>query len=325
MDTIDFQPYEKKPSRLMRWFQVSFVVLLGIVFTVGAFAIHYYNGIQETLNNIHVPLSKDKASTSTLTDGHSFSILLIGTDARAGEKNGRSDSMILATINKEKNSVKMLSIPRDTKVTYDNGDIGKINGSYSKGGAEGTVSAVEKLMNVPINYYVTINMKGFSDLVSAVGGVRVTNDINLTEVNKKFVKGKIDLTGKEALQYVRIRHEDPRGDFGRQDRQRDVIMGISNELAGTASITHFNKLLKAVGDNFTTNLSMDDILEVATKYASVRNDVETLKMEGEGVSIYSEAYGFNLYYYELDDKSKAAATKVFRDHLGLSTDTTTTE
>ncbi|EUJ41290.1 putative transcriptional regulator, LytR family protein [Listeria weihenstephanensis FSL R9-0317] len=243
---------------------------------------------------------------------------MIGTDARAGEKTGRSDSMILATINKEKNSVKMLSIPRDTKVTYDDGDIGKINGSYSKGGAEGTVNAVEKLMNVPIDYYVTINMKGFSDLVSAVGGVRVTNDINLTEVNKRFVKGKIDLNGKEALQYVRIRHEDPRGDFGRQDRQRDVIMGISNELAGTTSITHFNKLLKAVGDNFTTNLAMDDIIEIATNYSSVRNNVDTLKMEGEGVSIYSEAYGFNLYYYEPEAKSKTAATKAFREHLGLS-------
>nr|WP_233230928.1 LCP family protein [Listeria weihenstephanensis] len=302
----------------MHRLQISFVILLGIAFTLGGFAIHYYNGIQQTLNSIHVPLSKDKTSTSTLTDGHAFSILMIGTDARAGEKTGRSDSMILATINKEKNSVKMLSIPRDTKVTYDDGDIGKINGSYSKGGAEGTVNAVEKLMNVPIDYYVTINMKGFSDLVSAVGGVRVTNDINLTEVNKRFVKGKIDLNGKEALQYVRIRHEDPRGDFGRQDRQRDVIMGISNELAGTTSITHFNKLLKAVGDNFTTNLAMDDIIEIATNYSSVRNNVDTLKMEGEGVSIYSEAYGFNLYYYEPEAKSKTAATKAFREHLGLS-------
>lgn len=317
MDTIRFQPFEKKPSRLMHRLQISFVILLGISFTLGAFAIYYYNGIQQTLNGIHVPLSKDKASTSTLTDGHAFSILMIGTDARAGEKTGRSDSMILATINKEKNSVKMLSIPRDTKVTYDDGDIGKINGSYSKGGAEGTVNAVEKLMNVPIDYYVTINMKGFSDLVSAVGGVRVINDINLTEVNKRFVKGKIDLNGKEALQYVRIRHEDPRGDFGRQDRQRDVIMGISNELAGTASITHFNKLLKAVGDNFTTNLAMDDIVEIATNYSSVRNNVDTLKMEGDGVSIYSEAYGFNLYYYEPDAASKAAASKAFRKHLDL--------
>ncbi|EUJ31921.1 LCP family protein [Listeria cornellensis] len=320
MDTIRFQPFEKKASKRTQRLQISFVILLGIAFTLGAFAIHYYNGIQQTLNLIHVPLSKDKASTSTLTDGHAFSILMIGTDARAGEKNGRSDSMILATINKEKNSVKMLSIPRDTKVTYDDGAIGKINGSYSKGGAEGTVKAVEGLMNVPIDYYVTINMEGFSDLVSAVGGVRVTNDIDLTEVNKVFVKDKIDLTGKQALQYVRIRHEDPRGDFGRQDRQRDVIMGISNELAGTASITHFKNLLKAVGDNFTTNLAMDDITEIATKYASVRNDVKTLKMEGEGVSIYSEAYGFNLYYYEPDVTSKAAATKAFREHLGLTTE-----
>nr|WP_244266293.1 hypothetical protein [Listeria rocourtiae] len=102
MDTIRFQPFEKKPSRLMHRLQISFVILLGIMFTLGAFAIHYYNGIQQTLNGIHVPLSKDKASTSTLADGHAFSILMIGTDARAGETNGRSDSMILATINKEK-------------------------------------------------------------------------------------------------------------------------------------------------------------------------------------------------------------------------------
>ncbi|MBC1417353.1 LytR family transcriptional regulator, partial [Listeria innocua] len=246
-----------------------------------------YITVQNTMAKINVPLETSNKTATDLEKKKPFSVLLMGSDARAGEKNGRADTIILATANKQQNGVKMVSIPRDTKIDYGNGDIGKINASYSNGGPSGTVSAVEKLMpGVPVDYFISINMEGFKDLVDAVGGISVYNDIDLTEVNSKFVKGNITLNGTEALQYVRIRHEDPRGDFGRQDRQRDVIIGIANKIVSSSGVSNFESIMKAVGDNFQTNMTLTDITTMAANYASVLKDVDSEELKGEGEMIY---------------------------------------
>ncbi|EGP9971473.1 LytR family transcriptional regulator, partial [Listeria monocytogenes] len=256
---------KKTTSTFTKVMKIASVALLGIIFfSITGLAAKYYITVQNTFSKINVPLESSNKTLSDLEKKKPFSVLLMGSDARAGEKNGRADTIILATANKQQNAVEMVSIPRDTKVDYENGDIGKINASYSNGGPSGTVSAVEKLMpGVPVDYFISINMEGFKDLVDAVGGITVYNDIDLTEVNSKFVKGNITLNGTEALQYVRIRHEDPRGDFGRQDRQRDVIIGIANKVISSSGVSNFESIMKAVGDNFQTNMTLTDITSMA--------------------------------------------------------------
>lgn len=94
----------------------------------------------------------------------------------------------------------MVSIFCDIKVDYGNGDIGKINVFYFNGGFLGIVLVVEKFMlGVFVDYFILINMEGFKDLVDVVGGIIVYNDIDLIEVNSKFVKGNIILNGIEVL------------------------------------------------------------------------------------------------------------------------------
>ncbi|MBC2346479.1 LytR family transcriptional regulator [Listeria welshimeri] len=311
---------QKKSSTFAKVMKIISVTLLGIIFfSITGLAAKYYITVQNTMAKINVPLETSNKTATDLEKKKPFSVLLMGSDARAGEKNGRADTIILATANKQQNGVKMVSIPRDTKIDYANGDIGKINASYSNGGPSGTVSAVEKLMpGVPVDYFISINMEGFKDLVDAVGGISVYNDIDLTEVNSKFVKGNITLNGTEALQYVRIRHEDPRGDFGRQDRQRDVIIGIANKIVSTSGVSNFESIMKAVGDNFQTNMTLTDITTMAANYASVLKDVDSEELKGEGEMIYSESYGFDLYYFVPTEADLEKVITMFKKSLDIN-------
>lgn len=171
---------------------------------------------------------------------------------------------------------------------------------------------------VPVDYFISINMEGFKDLVDAVGGITVTNDIDLTEVNSKFVKGQITLNGTDALQYVRIRHEDPRGDFGRQDRQRDVIIGIASKVISSSGVSNFESIMKAVGDNFQTNMTLSDITTMATNYSSVLKNVDSQELKGEGEMIYSESYGFDLYYFAPDQTDLERVITMFKKSLDIT-------
>lgn len=138
---------KKTTSTFTKVMKIASVALLGIIFfSITGLAAKYYITVQNTFSKINVPLESSNKTLSDLEKKKPFSVLLMGSDARAGEKNGRADTIILATANKQQNAVEMVSIPRDTKVDYGNGDIGKINASYSNGGPSGTVSAVEKLM-----------------------------------------------------------------------------------------------------------------------------------------------------------------------------------
>ena len=98
-----------------------------------------------------------------------------------------------------------------------------------------------KLFDIPIDYYAKMNMEGFQDIVDAVGGVTVENDMNLPIKATTYPKGTLTLNGKEALIYSRIRKEDPRGDFDRQMRQRQVIQAIMKEGSSLSSLANYRR------------------------------------------------------------------------------------
>ena len=148
--------------------------------------------------------------------------------------------MIVMTINPKTKKTTMTSIPRDTRVFIKSKNkFSKMNSAYTYGGIEGTVETVEQFLNIPINYYIKINMDGFKDIVDAIGGVTVDNRIHFTLEGVHLSKGKQHLDGKTALTYARMRKDDPRGDFGRQERQREIINEI---IHGKCTIKIINKL-----------------------------------------------------------------------------------
>lgn len=135
--------------------------------------------------------------------------------------------MMVVTINPKKKQTLMTSLDRDiyTQIVGYKGDddnyvakgdtyYDKLNAAYSLGGTKMAIETVQKMMDIPIDHYVEINMKGLKTLVDAVGGIEVDNKIDFTLDGVHVKKGKQVLDGRHALEYVRMRHEDPKGDVG---------------------------------------------------------------------------------------------------------------
>jgi polyisoprenyl-teichoic acid--peptidoglycan teichoic acid transferase len=277
------------------WLKVTGIILLLLVVTGGVYAYTVYNSLKSAVASMHQPIdrkqSEKREEPVTLKEKDPFSVLMLGVDQRKGDR-GRSDTIIVLTVNPNKKSVKMLSIPRDTRTEIvGKGKDDKINHAYAFGGVPMSIDTVENFLDIPIDYYLQVNMKGFKDIVDAVGGVTVQNDLDFTQDKIHFTKGELTLNGKEALSFSRMRHQDPRGDFGRQTRQRQIIQGVINEGASASSITNFSNIFSALGKNIKTNLTFDQLVEIQKNYKDVATDIEQMEIKEKGARIDRIYYG----------------------------------
>ncbi|WP_175990587.1 DUF1510 family protein [Bacillus sp. Marseille-Q1617] len=253
---------------------------------------------------------KERSDDISLADGDPLSILLMGVDSRPGEESGRADTMVLMTINPHSNSIHMVSIPRDTHIRI-NGGLDKINSSYQVGGPGMTIQSVETLLDVPVDYFIEVNMKGFEGIVNAYGGVEVNNDLEFTDKHVHFPKGEIKLDGKEALIYARMRKKDPRGDFGRQKRQRQVIEALMQKGESIASVTKFRDIINVLQHNVKTNMNPLEMWNIQANYKSARETIEAHKIEGKDKTFKGT------YYYMPDKKNLNSISLTLKEHLEL--------
>ena len=229
--------------------------------------------------------SEKRVADITFQNQDPFSILLLGVDERKNDI-GRSDTMIVMTVNPNKQSINMLSLPRDTRTDIvGHGTVDKMNHAYAYGGIPMSINTIEGFLDIPIDYYVKMNMEGFQEIVDAVGGVTVENDMDLSYKGFNYPKGTLTLQGKEALIYTRIRKEDPRGDFGRQMRQRQVIQAILNKGASLSSLTNYQSIFEALGKNVETNLTFDEMMSIQSHYRSALNSINQMSIEGKNETI----------------------------------------
>lgn len=232
-------------------------------------------------------------------------------DERDGDS-GRSDSMIVLTVNPELETVKMVSIPRDTRVEIvGHGTVDKINHAYAFGGVTMSMDTVENFLDIPIDYYIEINMESFQDIVDAVGGITVENDLDFTYDNHHFPIGTITLSGEEALAYSRMRYEDPNGDFGRQARQRKVIEAVIKQGASLTTLTNYKDIFNTLGDNIQTNLTFNEMMTIQSNYRTAANNIEQISIEGSGTKIDG------IYYYIVSDEEQENIQTQLKEQLGL--------
>lgn len=238
-----------------------------------------------------------------------FCILLLGVDERPSDR-GRSDTMILLSIQPAKHSALAISIPRDTRVlipqreAYD-----KINHAYAYGGTALSVAAVERLFGVPIAYYMKTNMEGIVDIVDTIGGVDVDNARSFTYEGVTFPKGEQHLDGANALLYVRMRKEDPNGDFGRTQRQRQLLSAIIDRVVSFRSLGKLPHILSKLSEDVRTNLTSGDLFELATEYKSEINQIDTLYLNGAGRAIGG------IYYYTIQPEDRETIQDRLLAHL----------
>lgn len=308
---------EKHSSKHKRkWPKVVGIVLILLLLGGGAYAYSIYHSLNKAVETMHNPIERDMSSKRTkeveFNDKEPFSVLLLGVDERENDK-GRSDSMIVLTVNPEVKSVKMISIPRDTLTEIvGRGTKDKINHAYAFGGVEMSMDTVENLLDIPIDYFAQINMEGFEDIVNAVGGVTVNNDLNFNYGGYTFNEGELNLSGKEALAFSRMRYEDPRGDFGRQLRQREVIQGVIREGASVSSLWNFDNIFDALGNNVKTNLKFEEMVDIQKHYKAASKDIEQIQIKtGSGTKIDG------IYYYVIPEEELSSIQATLQEHLEL--------
>lgn len=301
---------------------ILLTILFTLIIALISYATYFALAANRAVENIQ---GEDLSSTSAnprakpvaLKNKEPFSVLLLGVDERP-EDAGRSDSILVATVNPIDDSVKLVSIPRDTLVTIPGYGKDKVNAAFAYGGINLAVETVENYLNIPINFYTKINMEGMVDLVDAVGGINVDNKYAFELDGVELDVGNFDLNGNQALQYARMRKQDPAGDFGRQERQKEVISKIVKNALSINSLTNFNKIFNAVGKNVETNFTGTELWELAKNYASTANNITNLTLEGpDGFLYYIPSYGQDVYVWQPSSESLQEVSNQLRKHLGL--------
>ena len=294
---------------------------LGIVFvfciTSLVVSVNVYGDIKSTAKEMYVPVNAPisdirQQPLDITSKKEPFSALILGIDER-GKDIGRSDTMIVLTVNPTQKTTKMLSIPRDTYTEMiGKGFNDKINHAYSFGGVEMSIKTVENLLAIPIDYVAQVNMESFVEIIDIVGGITVNNPIDFKFENQHFVNGELQLDGEGALKYVRMRYDDPEGDFGRQNRQKQVIQGVLTESLSLTALWNYKSIFNTLEQNVQMNVSFDDLVHIQKNYGDSLKKIEQLYMNtGTGTMIN------HIYYYKPNEQELRAIRENLKQHLEL--------
>jgi polyisoprenyl-teichoic acid--peptidoglycan teichoic acid transferase len=286
---------ESRIKKRKKWKKILFsgFIVFAVLLAVGfSYAYNLYSQVNEAASKMHEKIDWVGSGNQKekIEKNEPLNILLMGVDERAGDK-GRSDTLIVMKLNPKDDSMTMLSIPRDTRVEIaGRGTMDKINHSYAFGGTKMTVETVENFLDLKLDYYIKVNMEALSEIVDALGGITVNNNLTWSDegyYKKGYVykKGEITLDGPKTLGYVRMRHLDNNGDFGRQARQRQVINAIVDKGASVSSINKVDNILEVLGDRVKTNMTFEEMKDIQQGYSGARKNKKTLELKGSGSKI----------------------------------------
>lgn len=320
------EPSSKPRSRSKWWLRISLLLVCLVVGIAGFVGYSIWGAVSKGQLDQRVSKLREKEVN---IQKEPFTILFIGVDQYSTKEEAqelRTDVLMVASINPTTHSVKLVSIPRDTltEIANTDGYKTKINAAAYWGKQKGydplenVRETVEDFLGgVPIDYYAKINFKGFIDIVNAVGGVDVNVPLNFkieTFGNKvyKFEKGPAHLTGEQALPYVRMRKQDPEGDFGRQKRQQEVMSQILDRIVSFNSLIKIQEIASAVGNNLTYTIPTSDFLSFMKIYQ------ETPKQNIESIQLQTTPRRINGGAYEIVSKEeRLRISHLIKEHLGM--------
>lgn len=316
----------KKRRKRIFWFLIFPVLLILIVSS--AYGAYLYKKAEFAMNNAFF----DDRGKSDLRDKRvdpkfdNVSVLFIGVDTsekRGTDENGRSDALMLATLNKDEKSVKLLSIPRDSYVyVREVGYETKINHAHSYGGPRATIETVEDLLEIPVDYYIRLDFEAFMEVVDALGGIEVEVPYTFSEQNSKDEANAITLeagwqhlNGEEALALARTRKLD--NDIERGKRQQEIMKAILKKAASASSVVKYGEVIETIGSHMKTNMTFDEIKAFVDYGISGNLTVETLTIEGSDLRL-PNSRGQRIYYWKLDDLSLAEVKNDLKNHLEIN-------
>lgn len=298
-----------------------FILIAAVIGAVIAFFI--YRDVQSTTGDMYSEIEEEQVTHQSRENNpvdvdsgqDPFSVLLMGVDT--GEEGrtdqGRSDTMMVMTVNPNTNQTTIASIPRDTYVEIPGAGMDKINHAYAFGGTSLAVNTVQNLFNMPIDFYVSVNMEGLQQMVDALGGITIAPAMSFSQGGYSFTEGQPTLmNGDMVLSYVRMRYEDPEGDYGRQARQRQVVQGIIDGIASVDSIFNYRNVLSVMSDNMQTNMEFGQMVDVFTNYRNAISNMEQIQMSGSGTMMNG------VYYDIIPDSELNRVESIMHEQLEIN-------
>lgn len=301
-------------KKIWKWL-AAVVILIGITGLV--LIANVYGEIKSTAKEMYSPIKVENSPIRQQPVDYTmkkepFSVLILGVDKREGDI-GRSDTMIVLTVNPTLQTTQMLSIPRDTYTEIiGKGFKDKINHAHAFGGTEMSIQTVENLLAIPIDYVAKINMESFVDIIEIVGGITVDNTLDFHYEGEHFPIGELALDGEKALKYVRMRYDDPNGDFGRQNRQKQVIQGVIKESMSLSTLWNYKSIFKTLEENVEISVVFDELLQIRKNYAASFKTIEQLYMN-HGTSMMKNG----IYYYVPNEAQLHAIQDKLKEHMEI--------
>lgn len=291
------------------------------------------------LDNVdRIPLETEdlqQLNIDTSTYSSVKNIALLGIDSRKDNDSGRSDAVIILTIDKEHNKIKLTSIARDSHVAIDGRGKDKLTHSYAFGKSTLAVKTLNKNFGLEITDYVTINFYEFSRIIDYIGGVEVEvsqkekdhlnsyiipklkkqTDLECNSISKT---GKQLLSGAQALCYSRIRKID--GDIERGNRQKEVLEAMFNRVKDT-SLTKLPAVAEMVLSQCQTSLSTKDIMSMGVWAVSSKPTIENMSVPNKQIPSKGQTInGSWQYVYDLDVASKEMEKFILETETIIETD-----
>ncbi len=302
---------------------IIFVILIVILLSVFLFAkFRYLNKISEDndFKAERVSMNLDMFENHEVTN-----IALFGLDTRKDIDSGRSDAVIILTLDRAHDKIKITSVARDTYVkiektnpdgsTYTFND--KLTHAYSYGGPELAVKTLNQNFDMNISDYVTVNFFQFVEIIDYIGGVEVDvsakersvmNKIYLPGIRKSGIEcedlegtGLQILSGAQALAYSRDRYSHG-GDIQRGNRQKEVLVAAYEKIKKMKNILHFDKIIEMLCSNCVTSLKDYEILDIAvwTAYKMPQSESFTLPTANCNPKSGNDAMVNGVWYYIYD-------------------------
>lgn len=312
----------RRKSPVKRFFKWLIIILLMLAIIAELLIYRYVSMI-----NI-VDTGERLYTKASMYDDDIMNVLVIGSDSRSVDERGRTDSMIILSINKNNKEIVMTSLMRDMYVEIPNNGWSKLNSANVYGGPELLMDTIELNFDIRIDKYIYIDFYSFVDIVDAVGGIEL--DISdeeaagmtapMAEQNKIMGNpkgtdyltegGKLKVNGNQALAYARLRYVG-NADFERTERQRTVISKIM-EKAVTFNPIKLDKFAKASLSHITTNMTKTELQIFANKAPFIlRYETKQLRIPEEGMYSYGSHDGQSTLDVDFGACKQALKEKIY--------------
>lgn len=272
---------------------VKYILILIVVFIlsgmVGAF---FANALIDNKSDY-----KENEQKGLLVARDKATVMIMGVDERADDV-GRSDTLMIATLDPEKNQAAILSVPRDTRVKISGHGFDKINAAYAYGGRQLTQKTIENLLNTHIDHYIKINIHGFTKIIDALGGIDIDVEKRMYYEDPwdddgglviDLQPGKQHLNGKTAIQYVRYR--DGEGDIGRINRQQKFMQAFLAQIISPSVLPKLPDIVNNISSAIQTDMPINEMINLVSDLPTIqKNGLQSEMVPGQPAYIKDVSY-----------------------------------